>query len=47
MKPDFKGLGKSLVFILLETVVIALFPFAWSYEKCAGYKCKKVEAPKA
>lgn len=43
MKPDFKGLGQSLVFIGLELLSIVLLPFAYGHDKCCKYKLKKAD----
>lgn len=43
MKPDFKGLGQSLVFIAVELLSIVLLPFAFGHDKCSKYKLKKAD----
>jgi hypothetical protein len=43
VKPDFKGLGQSLVFIAVELLSIVLLPFAYGHEKCSKYKLKKAD----
>ena len=44
MKPDFKKLGASLLFIVIEVLVVVLFPFAWSYDKASKLNGKETPA---
>ena len=42
MKPDFKKLGSSILFIAIEILVVVLFPFAWSYDKASKLNGKEI-----
>jgi hypothetical protein len=43
VKPDLKGLGQSVVFIVVELLSIVLLPFAYGHDKCCKYKLKKAD----